>query len=456
MSQNQPSPTTQIKLLVNSASEAVSVLRERYGDAARVLSVKQVEVGGLKRLISKPRLEVIVEVPSQEKAVPATKPQKASTPAPSQHAAPKAETPKPAEAKEQRPEQVGQGDERSHEDAPQPKGKALGNLYAKRNVPEKPASSGYFSDFEDSAPPATEEPQASAASPAEAPLGSAANPVKRGTLDAVKRATSMLESVGFDRTLIERMRSEIDFKDVGSQSAMDLYAKICDWLRSRFPNTKNDAVGTRRAFFGCSGVGKTAALSKMLSGDVFARGLTPTVLKVDSDLPNPSDALEVFCEIMGATLARSLEEVETVSEESPLLIDMPGFSLSSQDSINTCRDTLDELEVDERILVVNAAYEAELIAEMMSAGEMVGATRVVFTHLEETRKVGKLWKFLLNGRIKPLFFCVGPNPAGEYTMEPFSYLLERSFPNGRQLASAGRRGRSEADRSEAREAPVSR
>src|SRR5690606_29274550 len=114
----------------------------------------------------------------------------------------------------------------------------------------------------------------------------------------------------------------------------------------------------------------------------------------------------------------------------------PGFSLARRETIEGCRAMLDELGIEERILVVNAAYEGELIAEMMAAGESAGATWVVFTHIEETRKAGKLWKLLLNGRIKPLFFSDGPNPAGEYIMETYSYLLERTFPNGRDLARA--------------------
>ncbi len=67
MSEKHPA-SSQIKLIVDSASEAVAVLRERYGEKARVLSVRQVEAEGLKRLISKPRLEVIVEVPAEAPA----------------------------------------------------------------------------------------------------------------------------------------------------------------------------------------------------------------------------------------------------------------------------------------------------------------------------------------------------------------------------------------------------
>lgn len=424
-----PAQATQIKMLVNSASEAVSVIRERYGEMARVLSVKQVEAGGLKRLVSKPRLEVIVEIPAQakEKPAPAAPAQAKPTPAPQQQEQPRVEKPD-TKPEVQAPAQAPQSESK-------PKG-AISNLYQQSS----PASSGssYFSQFEDEAP-AKPAPTVEQTASGDAPLGSAANPVKRGTIDAVKRAISMLESVGFDRSLIERVRAEVDFKDIGSLPTMDLYAKICQWLRNHFPNTTNAPLGNRRAFIGCSGVGKTSALSKMLSSEVFIKGHAPTVLKVDSDLPNPSDALEVFCDIMGSQLVRSANEVEAIDEDRPLLVDMPGFSLSDRESIRSCGEKLDVLGIDERILVVNAAYEAELIADMLAAGESIGANKVVFTHLEETRKAGKLWKFLLNRRMQPLFFSEGPNPAGEYTMETYSYLLERSFPNGRELASATRR-----------------
>ena len=53
------------RLVVRSAEEAVRVIREKLGEDARVLSVKQVGEG-LKRFISSPKLEVIAEIPSPE------------------------------------------------------------------------------------------------------------------------------------------------------------------------------------------------------------------------------------------------------------------------------------------------------------------------------------------------------------------------------------------------------
>ena len=54
------------RLTVKSAEEAVRVIREKLGDRAKVLSVKQIGGVGLKKFISSPKLEVIAEIPPEE------------------------------------------------------------------------------------------------------------------------------------------------------------------------------------------------------------------------------------------------------------------------------------------------------------------------------------------------------------------------------------------------------
>ena len=59
----QSSPK-RFRLVVRSAEEAVRMIREKLGENARVVSVRQTGGEGLKRFISSPKLEVIAEVPS--------------------------------------------------------------------------------------------------------------------------------------------------------------------------------------------------------------------------------------------------------------------------------------------------------------------------------------------------------------------------------------------------------
>ena len=50
------SEAMQIKIVADSAGEAVKAIQEKFGGAAKVLSVTQLEAEGLKRFMKKPRL----------------------------------------------------------------------------------------------------------------------------------------------------------------------------------------------------------------------------------------------------------------------------------------------------------------------------------------------------------------------------------------------------------------
>ncbi len=81
------SDMVQLKIVADSAGEAVKTIKERFGESTKVLSVKQKEAGGLTGLLKKPRLEIVVEVPrsridpnarSREKIAPKAPEPKAS------------------------------------------------------------------------------------------------------------------------------------------------------------------------------------------------------------------------------------------------------------------------------------------------------------------------------------------------------------------------------------------
>ncbi|MBI3887302.1 MAG: hypothetical protein HY302_16475, partial [Opitutae bacterium] len=55
-------PGSVFRFTVSSADEAVTTIREKLGENAKVISVRQVEKGGLRGLLSGPKLEVIAQV----------------------------------------------------------------------------------------------------------------------------------------------------------------------------------------------------------------------------------------------------------------------------------------------------------------------------------------------------------------------------------------------------------
>jgi flagellar biosynthesis protein FlhF len=337
------------RAVVGSAAEAVSLVRERFGSNARVVSVRQIEAGGLSRFLQKPRLEVIIEVGAEN-----------------------ADTVSVAGPKEEAPE----------------------------------AKSGSSN----------------------APFVS--TPENRSARDATpnRSETTILKATGIDEMLLERIRSDHGETDLESLPAHETLGKLAMWLRQRYASLASRAPGSRRVFLGSCGAGKTTALCKGISVDVFVEGRQTAILKLDGDQPNASDGLAAFCDVLGAPLLRSASEVEEFDQDSLLYIDVPGVGLDAPGEHSRLAQTLDALDVDTRVLVVNAALETEVIADTFEMGRACGATHVVFTHLDEVRRPGKLWRFLLFGGLHPWFMSSGPSPAGEMEKDVFNALLARTFP----------------------------
>ena len=54
----------------------------------------------------------------------------------------------------------------------------------------------------------------------------------------------------------------------------------------------------------------------------------PSALKVENGIPNPDDALRIFCEVIGVTLFREADSLPSSSDENPLYLDFPGLAMN--------------------------------------------------------------------------------------------------------------------------------
>jgi len=238
-------------------------------------------------------------------------------------------------------------------------------------------------------------------------------------------AEVILRATGLDDVMIERIRADLG-ADFDRLSKADVVVRTADWLRQQGDCGPVRPMGNRRVFIGGCGAGKTTALCKLLAREVFVEGRSAAVLKLDAGLPNPSDGLAAFCEVLGVPLFRSPAEAEEIDDETILTLDLPGMTPGDAAGPSVL-ETLERLRIDSRILVVNAAYDGDLIAEALAAGDQFGATHVVYTHLDELRRWGKLWRFVLHREVEPLFFSSGPNLAGDMEDDPVTSLLNRTF-----------------------------
>lgn len=351
------------RLTVKSAEEAVRVIRDKLGENARVLSVRQVGGEGLKKFISSPKLEVIAEVPSSneptetvslEKETGSTNPQEQSS--------------------------------------------------VNIEVPKTPLenSEGLISSPSETSPTKPDEEES----------------------DSFK----ILAKTGFDQQLLNDIQSWSNWSEINNLPLAETLKEITIGLSDRFKSLNVSPVENRIALIGAPGVGKTTTLCKFLAHDVFMNKKSPNVLKVENGIPNPDDALRIFCEVVGVTLYRESSKTPASSLESPLYLDFPGLSLAHMDDWTKASQDLDDLNVETRVLVLNSAYDKQVLSKSISFGNNIGVTHIAFTHFDELSNSTKLWPLLLRNNLTPLCVCNGQNVTGDFSTSVLNQMIAKTFP----------------------------
>lgn len=352
-----PASGKRFRLTVRSAEEAVRVIRDKLGDQARVLSVRQVGGEGLKRFISSPKLEVIAEIPADDSGEIS--------------------------------------DTGLLEEAEVSEDLAVADKEApSSNAPNLPEDPG-LSDV---------------------------------SFDESNDKVRLLRKAGFDLNLLGEIQSWSSWQEMKDKPLADVLKEITVGLSDRFRSTKLTPTTDKIALIGAPGVGKTTTLCKFLAHEVFMNKKIPFVLKVENGIPNPDDALRIFCEVIGVTLFREPEGMPQVSEESPLYLDFPGLSLSNLQDWVEAKQTLDAMQVDTRVLVVNGAYERDILLRSIRSAKHLGATHLAITHFDELSNSTKLWPVLLQEDLSPLCICNGQNVTGDFSTNVLNQLISRTFP----------------------------
>ena len=339
------------RFIVSSAEEAVAVMRDRIGENARVISVRQVGGTGLTRFLQAPKLEVIAEMVEPEAAEPVVETAENAEPAP--------------------------------------------------DVDPQTGTKSLVKVAQDSDEP-----------PAIRPSG----------------LLRLLRAAGLSAQIIARLQNKSGWEGIEKLPPLRALSSVGKMLREDFQAFPRRPLGDRVAFIGSPGAGKTTALCKWLATDVFVRQRRGVVLKLDLDRPNPGDALTVFCEALGVACARSIRDVPTLAADQALYIDVPGIVPGCDGEVASLNEALAPLFLTSRVMVINAAYDADLIKRTFDFAGRAGATHVVFTHLDELTQCGKIWEFLLDPKLTPLFLGTGPNIAGDLDENVFDTVLARTFP----------------------------
>lgn len=381
---NPPSKSSlegrKFRFQASSAEEAVSVIRKKLGRNANVLSVKQMKNTGIKRFLQSPKLEIIVEVPKAEDSKK-----------------PKANTKEKTVIQEQHTQKT-YSSQRKEKENP--------TLLPSKN--KKPVSNNIYNNRNSQ-------------------IKSNINKQKhQESPDTLSCKAHWIDRCGFQESLKERILSDLATNPDTERNPSRVLADIYYWLQQNYSSKLKRPIGKRIAFLGTSGSGKTTALCKYLAAQVFSKKFSVSVFKLDGDTPNTDESLSLFCEVMGTTLHRNTQMLE--NNQQTIFFDTPGIDFNNPSQMQYWDHQLQEFNIDTRVLVLNASYEYPLLKKQFQQGLQLGATHLIFTHVDETVKPGKLWSLLIPNNADLLLCVHGASISHDYSEDNFSYLAGLTLP----------------------------
>lgn len=234
---------------------------------------------------------------------------------------------------------------------------------------------------------------------------------------------------GITETALHRLQSGANWPELSTLPLHRALAETSRLLRTQAEARPARAPLSRAAFLGAAGVGRTTALCKWLSQEVFRRARLGHVVSVEFDRPNPLGPLPVFAEALGVPLAHFPCETQPAVPGGFVYFDLPALSPRRPADNAALAAFLDRERIAERVLVLNAAYDRASLRDAYAAGRDLGATHLVFTHLDEVPQWGKLWDYLFDETVEPLFLATGPSLTGDCEEDVPGAIVRRTLPD---------------------------
>lgn len=407
-----------VPFIAESAADAVAQIRAQLGPNAVVLHVRQLPSNGLSRMWQKPRIEVLACVPGETGQDAEAEPQpEALMPSAPVPAGKFLDAASPSAF-----ENPGQAPLEDNPPLPRRPHFALQSKY-------QPAVAAT-----EAAAPAVAEMEALAPGVAPSPVSDPIQPTFEPAPHAVWRSAQTMENMGIlpycARKVVDQMQRR--FGPIPPDSFSDEMHMLRATLRQLWPSpgaAGGESRGVSRAqyFIGAPGSGKTTCLCKMLAREVLINGRSARVWRLNGRSPNTAETLGVYCDILGVPLERTMSQEEADGGEDWLFFDLPGVDWLDNAAVEDLERQLKTLPQGDVHLVLNAAYDVTILLSQIRAFGAVPVRSLIFTHLDEENRWGKLWNFVLGTKHAVKYLSAGQNVPGDLFDASADRLLSKQF-----------------------------
>lgn len=353
--------------IADSAPEAVAQIRAQLGPDAVVLNVRKIQADGLQKIWKKPQIEVLAHVPE-----------------------PVVEKPNPLDALTDLRREI--ADLRQH-------------LPAKRPEPVL---------LEE------ERPKSSVQSYGAWKVGLLLE--QAGVMP--RQIERILETVESEHGAVppESIAKEFDL-------VRGAIAKLVGAAGASGPLRTTGSTHSTHIFVGPPGSGKTTVLSKILAQRVLIENEPARVLRLDGARANTAESLSIYCEILGVNCDRCLTEESRPQPGESCFIDLPGTPIAEPEALKQLAAHLAQFPGAQIHLTLNAAYETSTLLAQLRAFSFLPITDVVFTHLDEETRWGKLLNFAFGTKFPLTLLSAGQNVPGNLFPNAVEKIVSRVIPS---------------------------
>lgn len=373
----------------HSAADAVEQIRTRLGPGAVVVDVRRPRTNGLSRFWQRNRVEVLAGVPEEEREA--------------------------AEARVPIPEAELTNVDKLRES---PKGGLAGVPRHRAAILHEATARSLMAEWSANDKPHPDEtlPEAEGVEH----LGEWAK--ERDPLVVVLRSTGMSEPT-VARLVGEYRKTPGDAlaTSIGCEEQLRRLGGI---LSGRLV-ARGRCERTTHVFLGVPGCGKTTVLSKWMARMVLVEGQPASVWRLDGRTANMAESLSLHCEILGVPIQRQATTANgsMASGQGAMFIDLPGINANDGEAIEDMKQRIQSFGPVNVHLVLNLAYDTELLMEQVRGFAGLGVADLILTHLDEEHRWGKGCEVALGTNLPIRFLSAGQNVPGQLVYASPELLL---------------------------------
>jgi len=378
-----------VPFIAESAEDAVSQIRSQLGSEAVVLSVRQLDKPNILRFWTKPKIEVIACLPDPgEKSHPPTSP--------------------PPQYLDVKDDDIAQG---------------------RFSIPKPGSTAIRFESANE-----TTEPFASTIPHPQVEN----NSYRKSEVDNINASPNnynswkigaLLENAGFlprySKKVVERLQQLHGVstnEPIANQIQLTRSLLKDIWIESN--SQKTNKPNSHQIFIGPLGSGKTTCICKRLVNSVLLENKKPIVWRLDNQQANTAEILDIYCEMFQIPVYRSISQI---SDSDLVLIDIPGVNTNDTAALDALSQQIRSLPEADILLAINAAYELHIQLAQIRAFSRLPISGLVFTHLDEEIRWGKLWNFLLGTNYPLRYLSTGQNIPGGFSLATADELTKSLF-----------------------------